>query len=42
MALKHTTGGEATGRAFYQGRHHYVELLKEKVDDSYVRREAGS
>lgn len=34
MVLKHTTGGEATGRAFYQGRHHYVELLKEKVDDS--------
>ena len=34
MAIAHTTGGEATGEAFYQGRHKYVEELGKKVDNS--------
>jgi len=34
MAIAHTTGGEATGKGFYRGRHTYVEELGEKVDNS--------
>ena len=34
MAIPHTTGGEATGEAFYEGRRPYVNELGSKIDDS--------